>query len=131
MRTKGQYINIGRKKVDLLDQAAELLFPEDKRNFFAMSVSVFLSRLQADLIPQNLIETRVSFTFEMVISAPGEMVLLQKKGVETTCVFRRKISMLIHETLSKAHANFIFHCDSKVLNAVFAWRLSRFAANLK
>ena len=52
-------------------------------------------------------------------------------GVETIDSFRCRISTLIHKTLSKGHANFIFNCDSKVLIAVFAWRLSRFTANLK
>lgn len=63
---------------NLLGQAAELRFSDDKLSFFAVSVNAYFASVAADFIRQKLLKMRVSFTVETVMSVSDKVVLLQK-----------------------------------------------------
>ena len=65
-------------KADLLDEADALRFNDDKLSFFAVSVNAYFASVAADFIRQKLLEARVSFTFETVMSAPDKVAFLRK-----------------------------------------------------
>lgn len=65
------------EKVDLLLEADELRFSDDKLSFFAVSVNSYFASVCADFIRRKLLEKRVSFTFETVMSAQDKIALLQ------------------------------------------------------
>ena len=65
-------------KADLLDQAAELSFNDDKLDFFAVDVNAYFASVAADFIRQKLILARQSFTFETVMSSPDKVEFLAK-----------------------------------------------------
>lgn len=66
------------EKADLLDEAALLRFNDDKLSFFAVSVNAYFASVAADFIRQKLLEARVSFTFETVMSSPDKVAFLHK-----------------------------------------------------
>jgi len=66
------------EKAGLSDEAAELRFNDGKLSFFAVSVNSYFASVAADFIRQKLLDNRVSFTFETVMSHPGKVAILQK-----------------------------------------------------
>lgn len=64
-------------KADLLGQAAKLQFSDDKLSFFSVSVNAYFASVAADFIRQKLLEIRISFTVETVMSASDKVLLLQ------------------------------------------------------
>lgn len=66
------------EKADLLDEAALLRFNDDKLSFFAVSINAYFASVAADFIRQKLLEARVSFTFETVMSSPDKVAFLRK-----------------------------------------------------
>ncbi len=66
------------EKADLLDEAAELRFNDDKLSFFAVSVNAYFASVAADFIRQKLLQAKTSFTFETVMSSPDKVALLHK-----------------------------------------------------
>jgi predicted ABC-type ATPase len=62
----------------LSDEAAELRFNDGKLSFFAVSVNSYFASVAADFIRQKLLDNRVSFTFETVMSHSGKVAILQK-----------------------------------------------------
>ena len=78
------------EKADLLDEAAELRFSDDKLSFFAVSVNAYFASVAADFIRRKLLETGVSFTLETVMSFADKVELLrnaQLRGFRTYLYF--------------------------------------------
>lgn len=62
-----------------LDEEAECLhFSDGKLSFFEVIVNAYFASVAADFIRQKLLEKRVSFSFETVMSSPDKVVLLEK-----------------------------------------------------
>ncbi|HHX7304724.1 TPA: zeta toxin family protein [Legionella anisa] len=66
------------KNADLLDDAFNLSFNDDKLSFFNVSVNAYFASVAADFIRHKLIECSKSFTFETVMSFTDKIELLQK-----------------------------------------------------
>ncbi len=65
------------KKADLLEKADCLRFDDDKLIFFEVSVDSYFASVCADFIRRKLLEQRVSFTFETVMSSADKIELLK------------------------------------------------------
>lgn len=65
------------EKADLLDEAANLRFNENRLSFHDVSVNSYFASVAADFIRQKLILGRKSFSFETVMSAPDKVKLLE------------------------------------------------------
>src|SRR3990167_10993222 len=66
------------KSVDLLDEASNLRFNDDKLSFFAVAVNAYFASVAADFIRNMLMKYCESFTFETVMSFPDKIELLGK-----------------------------------------------------
>jgi predicted ABC-type ATPase len=66
------------ESADLLDNAYELSFNDDKLSFFNVSVNAYFASVAADFIRHKLIECSKSFTFETVMSFIDKVELLRK-----------------------------------------------------
>ena len=60
------------------DEAEYLRFSDGKLSFFEVIVNAYFASVAADFIRQKLLEKRVSFSFETVMSAPDKVALLEK-----------------------------------------------------
>jgi predicted ABC-type ATPase len=65
------------EKMDLLDDAAELRFTDNKLSFFGVAINAYFASVAADFIRQHLLETGISFSFETVMSSSDKMSFLQ------------------------------------------------------
>jgi len=65
------------EKADLLDEASFLKFDGDKVSFFEVSVNAYFASVCADFLRRKLLEKRISFTFETVMSAPDKIEILK------------------------------------------------------
>lgn len=65
------------EKADLLEEAAFLKFNDNKLSFFEVSVNAYFASVCADFIRRKLLEKRISFTFETVMSATDKIELLK------------------------------------------------------
>ena len=73
-------------KADLLDEASYLSFNDDKLIFSNVSINSYFASVATDFIRQKLLELRVSFTFETVMSSSDKidfLKLAQKLGYRT------------------------------------------------
>lgn len=73
-------------KADLLEEAEELRFTDDKLSFFAVGVNSYFASVAADFVRQKLLQAGMSFTFETVMSSPDKIDLLrtaQDRGYRT------------------------------------------------
>lgn len=66
------------QQADLLDEAAELRFSDDRLSFFAVLVNSYFASVAADFIRHKLLESRTSFTFETVMSSSDKVAFLAK-----------------------------------------------------
>ena len=66
------------KQANLLGEAAELSFSDDRLSFFSVIVNSYFASVAADFIRHKLLETRTSFTFETVMSSPDKVAFLAK-----------------------------------------------------
>lgn len=66
------------KTVDLLDDAHNLRFNDEKLIFHNVGVNAYFASVAADFIRNKLIECSKSFTFETVMSFPDKIELLRK-----------------------------------------------------
>jgi predicted ABC-type ATPase len=66
------------KTTDLLDDAHNLRFNNDKLSFHNVGVNAYFASVAADFIRNKLIEGSKSFTFETVMSFPDKVELLRK-----------------------------------------------------
>lgn len=74
------------EKADLISDAHELRFNDDKISFHNSGVNSYFAAVAADFIRQKLIDCSASFTFETVMSFPDKVKLLewaQKRGYRT------------------------------------------------
>ena len=65
------------KNAELEDEAAGLRFNDGKLSFFEVCVNAYFASVAADFLRQRLLEKRVSFSFETVMSAPDKLTLLE------------------------------------------------------
>lgn len=63
---------------DLLDEANELRFTDNKLIFHAVIVNAYFASVAADFIRRKLLESRISFTFETVMSFTDKVELLRQ-----------------------------------------------------
>lgn len=66
------------RKADLLDEADQLRFADGKLSFFDVIVNAYFASVAADFIRKKLLEKRVSFSFETVMSSPDKIELLER-----------------------------------------------------
>lgn len=66
------------RKADLLDEADQLRFADGKLSFFDVIVNAYFASVAADFIRKKLLEKRVSFSFETVMSSPDKVELLER-----------------------------------------------------
>lgn len=66
------------EKADLLEDAENLRFADDKLIFADVSVNAYFASVAADFIRHKLLETSTSFTFETVMSSPDKVAFLKK-----------------------------------------------------
>ena len=74
------------EKADLLDEVMKLSYNDGKLSFFNVCVNSYYASVAADFVRQKLLEIRVSFTFETVMSSADKIDLLklaQKLGYKT------------------------------------------------
>lgn len=62
----------------LTDKAASIKFADGRLDFSSVGVDSYLASVAADFIRQKLLEFRVSFTFETVMSSPDKVAFLRK-----------------------------------------------------
>jgi predicted ABC-type ATPase len=65
-------------KAGLDEEAESLRFPDGKLDFFEVIVNAYFASVAADFIRRKLLEKRVSFSFETVMSSPDKVALLEK-----------------------------------------------------
>ena len=79
------------KKADLIDETYNLKFNDDKLIFTnIVEINSYFASVCADFIRKKLVEKRVSFTFETVMSSPDKIELLKlakKLGYKTYLYF--------------------------------------------
>lgn len=66
------------QKAGLDDEAACLRFTDGKLDFFEVIVNAYFASVAADFLRQKLLEKRVSFSFETVMSSSDKVALLEK-----------------------------------------------------
>lgn len=65
------------QKADLGDEAGCLRFTDGRLDFFEVSVNAYFASVAADFLRRKLLEKRVSFSFETVMSSPDKVALLE------------------------------------------------------
>ncbi len=66
------------RKAGLEHEAASLRFTDGKLDFFEGSVNAYFASVAADFLRRKLLELRVSFSFETVMSSPDKVALLKQ-----------------------------------------------------
>jgi predicted ABC-type ATPase len=66
------------EKAGLLDEAQGLRFSDGEIIFHDVAVNAYFASVAADFIRQKLLDSRISFTFETVMSSPDKIELLRK-----------------------------------------------------
>ncbi len=66
------------QKAEMDDEASCLRFSDGKLDFFEVCVNAYFASVAADFLRQKLLERRVSFSFETVMSSNDKVVLLEK-----------------------------------------------------
>ena len=65
-------------KAVLLDETQHLRFSDDKIIFHKVSVNAYFASVIADFIRRKLLDMRISYTFETVMSSPDKVELFQQ-----------------------------------------------------
>jgi predicted ABC-type ATPase len=65
-------------KAGLNQEAEGLRFAEGKLDFFEVSVNAYHASVAADFLRRKLLDMRVSFSFETVMSSPDKVALLEQ-----------------------------------------------------
>lgn len=65
-------------KAGMSEEARCLRFSDGKLSFFAVPINAYFASVAADFLRQKLLENRVSFSFETVMSSPDKVALLEK-----------------------------------------------------
>ena len=66
------------QKAGLDEEAACLRFTDGKLSFYEVIVNAYFASVAADFLRQKLLEKRISFSFETVMSSPDKVALLEK-----------------------------------------------------
>lgn len=66
------------QKAELDEEASYLRFNDGKLSFHEMIVNAYFASVAADFLRQKLLELRVSFSFETVMSSPDKVALLKQ-----------------------------------------------------
>lgn len=66
------------EKADLLDEAQNLRFNENRLIFVDVSINSYFASVAADFIRQKLVTSAKSFSFETVMSSPDKVTFLEK-----------------------------------------------------
>lgn len=66
------------KKANLLEEADNLRFTENRLSFFEVDINSYFASVAADFIRQKLVLGKKSFSFETVMSSPDKVDLLEK-----------------------------------------------------
>jgi len=66
------------QSAEMDEEASHLRFSEGKLCFHEVTVNAYFASVAADFLRQKLLERRVSFSFETVMSSPDKVALLQK-----------------------------------------------------
>ena len=66
------------RKAELDEEAGYLRFTDGKLSFHEVIVNAYFASVAADFLRQKLLEKRVSFSFETVMSSPDKVALLEK-----------------------------------------------------
>jgi predicted ABC-type ATPase len=65
------------EKADLLNEADGLRFSDGKLSFHEVIVNAYFASVAADFLRRKLLEQRISFSFETVMSSPDKVALLE------------------------------------------------------
>lgn len=66
------------QKAGMVDDARHLRFGAGKLDFSEVPVNAYFASVAADFLRRKLLENRVSFSFETVMSSPDKVALLEK-----------------------------------------------------
>lgn len=66
------------QKAEMDEEAGYLSFNEGKLSFHEVTVNAYFASVAADFLRQKLLEKRVSFSFETVMSSPDKVALLKQ-----------------------------------------------------
>ena len=66
------------QKAEMDEEASYLRYTDGKLNFHQVIVNAYFASVAADFLRQKLLEQRVSFSFETVMSSPDKIALLEK-----------------------------------------------------
>ncbi len=96
------------QKVEMDEEASYLSFNDGKLDFFEVSVNAYFASVAADFLRQKLLERRVSFSFETVMSSPDKVALLelaQRLGYRTYLYYIATDDPSINVARVKARVN--------------------------
>jgi predicted ABC-type ATPase len=65
-------------KAGMGEEARRLRFTDGKLSFSEVSINAYFASVAADFLRQKLLENKVTFSFETVMSAPDKVALLEK-----------------------------------------------------
>ncbi len=66
------------QRSNLTEEASRLSFANGKLSFHAVRMNAYFASVAADFLRRKLLEKRVSFSFETVMSSPDKVALLQQ-----------------------------------------------------
>ena len=90
------------------EEASYLRFTDGKLSFHEVSVNAYFASVAADFLRQKLLEQRVSFSFETVMSSPDKVALLelaQRLGYRTYLYYIATDDPAINLARVKARVN--------------------------
>ena len=96
------------QKAEMGEEASYLRFTDGKLSFHEVSVNAYFASVAADFLRQKLLEQRVSFSFETVMSSPDKVALLelaQRLGYRTYLYYIATDDPAINLARVKARVN--------------------------
>jgi predicted ABC-type ATPase len=96
------------QKAEMDEEAESLRFTDGKLSFHDVIVNAYFASVAADFLRQKLLERRVSFSFETVMSSPDKVALLEKAqrlGYRTYLYFIATEDPAINVARVKARVN--------------------------
>ena len=96
------------QRAEMDEEADYLRFTDGKLSFHEVSVNAYFASVAADFLRQKLLEKRVSFSFETVMSSPDKVELLklaQQLGYRTYLYFIATDDPAINVARVKARVN--------------------------
>lgn len=96
------------KRAELEDEAERLRFSDGKLSFYEVLVNAYFASVAADFLRRKLLEKRVSFSFETVMSSADKVTLLetaQRLGYRTYLYYIATEDPAINVARVKARVN--------------------------